>query len=909
MKKKNALNDGKSSSQQIDNMLKTYTTTYRQILPKQNSFYSDIRTHAPLDKDIIIEIIEQFEQTMQLLVQNIQLANNPNTKINAYNLYFDIIKQKDQLVQHLKQPSFNIYQADFKFANMNFFSLQPYLNNQNSKNEHKMDQAQREPSISFSFSPQFFIEQSPLTELRGLISEALKKDQNKEKAINFLRELCPLIRKNWLPVSEVSQNSSTRTKFSPLEDTLLLLGLDKFGSKNLEEIREIFLSNKTSREIKNRYKNMIRRKAPDNIIKNWRALQYAPLTSLEEYNLVKGRFWFRQEDWILISKYFLPNRNPEYLQIFCLLDEKMLSKRIKCEYLFEKKNIDNIALDMNYDMYCDKKKLAGKRDDPKEDLIMKSIKRLKMGDSFERQDPTQMMNEMVNFEDLVKDGYKIHKIDLSNIPNGQLPKIDMSSMNNTANLNSLMGQNMFMNTNSAQNLQNFKTSNIFSQLSNGLIHQNNNVVMNDENLNSQINGNTKNEQSNSIFSFLNWVNNKENTQNYSYKYDGEVNNNSNYYSNNAIFDKSNFQYAYGNNSISNHNSNVDNINNYNCFNLTNDFKADNSMTCNTNDQQMNNPVINFNENSITNNDMSNTIMNAQFNVPVNKNTLDGNNTPDNNLKNPLNEKSNNFNRNKRISISRISHGSLFGTVKLDLNNKTGANISMSNIIKNQDFQQYNFRSYNPTSPDINFNSEVVEKEKNMEMLNQRSHPSWNIELIKDPIQVEQNNAIIQNENLQKTHQVPERVQTKVSKRTGHDENDYTKNRIIDELECDEASDNENCQINSIYPENLTKDYENTKSIDNEYNFLCDTDENSDFYERLDSISDDSDSISKKIENNNNFAKDFQYEDNQSTASEDEVHSVVDSITKEKVRYKLIHGFAYQILDSILTDEESDETIE
>jgi hypothetical protein len=41
------------------------------------------------------------------------LSKNPNTKKTAYNLYYDIIKQKDQLVEHLKLPNFNIYLADF----------------------------------------------------------------------------------------------------------------------------------------------------------------------------------------------------------------------------------------------------------------------------------------------------------------------------------------------------------------------------------------------------------------------------------------------------------------------------------------------------------------------------------------------------------------------------------------------------------------------------------------------------------------------------------------------------------------------------------------------------------------------------------------------------------------------------
>jgi hypothetical protein len=235
------------------------------------------------------------------------------------------------------------------------------------------------------------------------------------------------------------------------------------------------------------------RKAPDNIIKNWRALQYAPLTNLEEYNLVKGRSWFRTDDWILISKYFLPNRHPEFLRIFSILDEKMLSKRIKCEYLFDKKNIDNIALDLNYDLYYDKRErasgVAGK-----DDLIWKSIKKLKIGKCG--------FNE--GLEDLIKDGYNIHKIDLNNMGT-------MSSKRDAADAKSGPAN--------AGNLED--------------------------------NQNGKGE-SNTIFSFLNWVN-KDATNNLSYEPIGG--NTNNFYSQNGMFDKSNFIF---NNSISNQNSNMPN---------------------------------------------------------------------------------------------------------------------------------------------------------------------------------------------------------------------------------------------------------------------------------------------------------------------------------------------------------------
>lgn len=70
-----------------------------------------------------------------------------------------------------------------------------------------------------------------------------------------------------------------------IDDRLLYLGLKKFGGQELEKTIQFFLPGKNISEIKNRYKNVIRKKAPANILKTWKALEYAPLTELEKMNL------------------------------------------------------------------------------------------------------------------------------------------------------------------------------------------------------------------------------------------------------------------------------------------------------------------------------------------------------------------------------------------------------------------------------------------------------------------------------------------------------------------------------------------------------------------------------------------------------------------------------------------------
>ena len=64
--------------------------------------------------------------------------------------------------------------------------------------------------------------------------------------------------------------NNNRRKFSHVDDNFLLLGLKQYGYKEIELIRQNWLPNKTSNEIRHRYKNMTCAKASDNLIKSWK---------------------------------------------------------------------------------------------------------------------------------------------------------------------------------------------------------------------------------------------------------------------------------------------------------------------------------------------------------------------------------------------------------------------------------------------------------------------------------------------------------------------------------------------------------------------------------------------------------------------------------------------------------------
>lgn len=106
-----------------------------------------------------------------------------------------------------------------------------------------------------------------------------------------------------------------RLHFDKIHDNLLNIGLHIYGKHNLEFINKYWLESKTLQEIKHRIKNLTCNKASDNIIKRFKKFSESPLSQEEFHSLVKGMQWFGiNNKWILLSKYFLPERTPEYVE-------------------------------------------------------------------------------------------------------------------------------------------------------------------------------------------------------------------------------------------------------------------------------------------------------------------------------------------------------------------------------------------------------------------------------------------------------------------------------------------------------------------------------------------------------------------------------------------------------------------
>lgn len=76
--------------------------------------------------------------------------------------------------------------------------------------------------------------------------------------------------------------NNNRRKFTLLDDNLLLLGLRTYGYKEMDIIKLLWLPNKSTSELKHRYKNLTCAKALDNIIKRWKNQHALPLNDWEE---------------------------------------------------------------------------------------------------------------------------------------------------------------------------------------------------------------------------------------------------------------------------------------------------------------------------------------------------------------------------------------------------------------------------------------------------------------------------------------------------------------------------------------------------------------------------------------------------------------------------------------------------
>ena len=385
-------------------------------------------------------LIKQYDLMIQLLIQNLFMCENKNEKLRCYSILFSFYLARQRFIDTYQISNFNI---SFNF-NQIFYINEIYKN----------------MNIKFQYS--FF--QSPILDILPIITQFVnKKSFTKEETIKILKEFFPFINPLYLPIfnnkfkhnkkfnnniiNEKSKIKYFKKKFSIIDDNLLLIGLRNHGKKNLNYIQQLWLPFRTIEEIKNRIKNLTCNSAPQNIIKKNKILNETMLTIDEFYLFIKGLEWFGYKNkFNLISRYFLPERNSEFLENFFNL---MINYKIFPESL---NNNDRLNFDKINNNLNEKKFFINIDEDLLKEYKNKYSKEI-----------NNIKNEINNLDSksffYTKENY-YEKIDINNYKKNKKDENRINTRNKNKNINEKKNNNNKKNNNVINNnLINFELAN------------------------------------------------------------------------------------------------------------------------------------------------------------------------------------------------------------------------------------------------------------------------------------------------------------------------------------------------------------------------------------------------------------------------------------------------------------------
>jgi hypothetical protein len=90
-----------------------YNASFIHILPKKRFFLSENPRIPNVDPKICLELVEQYDITLQLLIQNILFCEDLKLKKITLDIFKEIVNKKDQLLYQLRLPTYKIYLSDF----------------------------------------------------------------------------------------------------------------------------------------------------------------------------------------------------------------------------------------------------------------------------------------------------------------------------------------------------------------------------------------------------------------------------------------------------------------------------------------------------------------------------------------------------------------------------------------------------------------------------------------------------------------------------------------------------------------------------------------------------------------------------------------------------------------------------
>ena len=342
----NMLYQANNNNNHFNNLRYDYLSQMKEINQNQSK---------GLEQMDIIEkllfLLKQYDFMLQLLIQNLMMTDNKNLKFRCYTLLFSFYMAKQRVIENLKFPEFHVsfeFNDIFKNQNEMSFSNNPYqFGNNNYQNLR----------LQLSFFQPPILEILPL-----LVKFIIKRTFTRDETIKILKDFFPFTNPLYFPISKKFRHSSyiincnnnitannnnninndiindensnqnqkkkkMRKKFNYVDDSLLLLGIYFHGKKNYDVIKQLWLPNRSTEEIKHRIKNLVCQNAPLNIIKKFKTMNENPLNAKDFMKFLKGIQWFGLKNkWNLISRYFLPEKTSDYLENFfeLLLEKNVL---------------------------------------------------------------------------------------------------------------------------------------------------------------------------------------------------------------------------------------------------------------------------------------------------------------------------------------------------------------------------------------------------------------------------------------------------------------------------------------------------------------------------------------------------------------------------------------------------------
>ena len=342
----NMLYQANNNNNNFNNLRYDYLSQMKEINQNQSK---------GLEQMDIIEkllfLLKQYDFMLQLLIQNLMMTDNKNLKFRCYTLLFSFYMAKQRVIENLKFPEFHVsfeFNDIFKNQNEMSFSNNPYqFGNNNYQNLR----------LQLSFFQPPILEILPL-----LVKFIIKRTFTRDETIKILKDFFPFTNPLYFPISKKFRHSSyiincnnnitannnnninndiindensnqnqkkkkMRKKFNYVDDSLLLLGIYFHGKKNYDVIKQLWLPNRSTEEIKHRIKNLVCQNAPLNIIKKFKTMNENPLNAKDFMKFLKGIQWFGLKNkWNLISRYFLPEKTSDYLENFfeLLLEKNVL---------------------------------------------------------------------------------------------------------------------------------------------------------------------------------------------------------------------------------------------------------------------------------------------------------------------------------------------------------------------------------------------------------------------------------------------------------------------------------------------------------------------------------------------------------------------------------------------------------